>query len=239
MNERQAEWLIWGSLLMGYDFFGSLTVEEEGLGKKKHATPSERDQHSVAASGQTVLCNNHQGLGKWQQGRCKHWVSALGHSGQGTKAGICWGFERSFWARFQLLLSPTHSWVPSWSPVRSRVLFRVTSFMPLLAPLAWQSAFPCSDNMEECVLNQAQTCLLGWKHSMMSMANPFSQIMQTCTSPDFPKRIQRGYVWKISKKSTLEACRGILWTECKQCGSHQSSILFIPLSTTRCSMHSA
>lgn len=126
-----------------------------GLRKKTHASPSERDQHSVAASGQTVLCNNHQGLGKWQQGRCKHWISALGHSGQGTKAGICWGFERSFWARFQLLLSPTHSWVPSWSPVRSRVLFRVTSFMPLLAPLAWQSAFPCSDNMEECVLNQA------------------------------------------------------------------------------------
>lgn len=74
---------------------------------------------------------------------------------------------------------------------------------------AWESASPRSDDMEKCVLNQAQTCLLRWKHSTMIMTNPSSQLVQIHASPGFPESAQRGYVWKISQKLTLEACRGI------------------------------
>lgn len=103
---------------------------------------------------------------------------------------------------------------------------------------AWESASPCSDDMEECVLNQAQTCLLRWKHSMMSMTNPSSQLVQNHTSPGFPENAQRRYMKDKPKVDTGSMQRNF-WMECKKSGSHQPSSLFIPLSTTRCSMHSA
>jgi len=128
-------------------------------------------------------------------------------------------------------------------PGGSRVIFTCLFLFPF-PPCStwfgsWESALLHFRDTEECVLNQAQTCLLRRSLTQMSMTNPASPLVWIHTSPGFPERAQRAYVWKISQKSTLGACEGIFWTECKQSGSHQPSSLFILASTARCLMLSS
>lgn len=130
-------------------------------------------------------------------------------------------------------------WATSPSSVGSRVLFTVPFFLPFLAPLDLElGKIPLLAPMiwrSVSLLKPKPVC--SGQHNehdksfFSAGANPYF----SC----FPRKCPERLCVKDKPKVDTGSLQRNFWTEYRQSGSHQPSSLFIPLSTTRCSTHSA